>query len=271
MRTLPAGERLRSSGVYQGDRGMFYRVETEEGYGFVPAVSVMVESPDREDMLVEGLQLPKSMEPGSAPQVAGTVSTRLCKLSSLELCIYNDEDKRVARNRMVCKDDSASIEVLAGNQIFTKLPEGSYRVEVIAHRDYFLAQGTEIIYERLSDTIYENMLVVGKASGSVSYIMAEPERNPDNGWFRKDGEWFCYENGQPKTGWVTILNTKYYLDETGAALTGWRYLNNSLWYFGDDGALRTNQERTYGKNIYQIGDTGIAVFKAEVQPPKKKK
>lgn len=269
VRNVPAGERLRASGVYQGDRAMFYRVETEEGYGFIPAVSVIVEGINREDLTVEELRLPMSLEPGQTPPITGKVSTRLSTLASMELHIYNHEGKRVARNRMVCKDNAADMVQLAANQVFEKLHEGTYTVEVYATREYYLAEGMEIVFQKEVTQLYKNYLVVGTAGSPVSYLLTEPEK-PGDGWQILDGKWYFYQDGTPKKGWLVVMDARYYMDDSGAAVTGWQYINNTLHYFSPEGALRKNEERTYGKNIYRLDENGTAVFKSEV-PAKKKK
>lgn len=271
IRNVSAGERLRASGVFRGDRGMFYRVELEEGYGFIPAVSVIVENLNDEALTTEGIQLPKSMAPGTSPEIAGTVTTRLTTLTSMELAIYNEEGRRVARNRMVCKDNTATIQRLLGNGVLEKLHEGAYLVEIVADHDYYLADGLEMVAQHRSVLVYRNMLVVGATEETVNYILPTPKVYPTDGWFHKDGKWYFYENGAPRQGWLSVMDTLYYLDETGAAVTGWQFIGNNMRYFGPEGALRTNEQRTNGKNIYQIDDSGIARFVSEVKPAKKKK
>ena len=271
IRTAPAGERLRASGVFRGDRGMFYRVELEEGYGFIPAVSVIPESLNDEDLTVTDIQLPKSMEPGSSPEIRGTVTARLTTLTDLVLAIYNEDGRRVARNRMVCKDNKASLQKLLGNGVLEKLPQGAYLVEIVADHDYYLAEGLEMVAQHQRVLVYQNMLVVGATEETVSYMLPEAKVYPTEGWFHKEGKWYFYENGAPKRGWLSVMDTLYYLDETGAAVTGWQFIGNHMRYFGPEGALRTNEQRTNGKNIYQIDDSGIAWFVSEVKPAKKKK
>ena len=271
IRTAPAGERLRASGVFRGDRGMFYRVELEEGYGFIPAVSVIPESLNDEDLTVTDIQLPKSMEPGTSPEIRGTVTARLTTLTDLVLAIYNENGRRVARNRMVCKDNKASLQKLLGNGVLEKLPQGAYLVEIVADHDYYLAEGLEMVAQHQRVLVYQNMLVVGATEETVSYMLPEAKVYPTEGWFHKEGKWYFYENGAPKQGWHSVMDTLYYLDETGAAVTGWQFIGNHMRYFGPEGALRTNEQRTNGKNIYQIDDSGIARFVSEVKPAKKKK
>ena len=172
---MSAGERLRASGVFRGDRGMFYRVELEEGYGFIPAVSVIVESLNYEDLTIDDIRLPKSMEPGTAPELSGTVTTRLTTLTSMELAVYNEDGRRVARNRMVCKDNKATIQKLLGNGVLEKLHQGAYLVEIVADHDYYLAEGLEMAARHQSVLVYKNMLVVGATEETVSYILPEPK------------------------------------------------------------------------------------------------
>lgn len=271
IRTVRAGERLRASGVFRGDRGMFYRVETEDGYGFIPAVSVFVEDLNHEDITIEGVQLPKSMQPGTTPQVGGTVTTRLTELVSMELSIYNEDGRRVARNRMVCQDNKATIQKLVRNGVLEKLKDGAYRVEIVADHNYYLAQELDMVFHRETVTVYEDMLVVGATEGKVSYLLPQPKNHPEDGWFRQDGKWYFYEDGAPRQGWLSVMDTMYYLDETGAAVTGWQFIGNNMRYFDPEGAMRTNEKRTNGKNIYEIDENGVAWFTGEVKPSKKKK
>jgi len=94
------------------------------------------------------------------------------------------------------------------------------------------------------------------------------QEQPADGWVRKDGKWYYYQDGSLKKGWVSVMGTRYYLGSDGAAVTGWQTVDNQLRYFSPEGALRTNEERTYGKCVYQLDGAGVAWYKGEVKKKK---
>lgn len=60
-----------------------------------------------------------------------------------------------------------------------------------------------------------------------------------DGWVWDNGTWYCYENGQPRAGWLKEQDILYYILENGAMATGWTETGEELRFFGTNGAMRT--------------------------------
>ena len=60
-----------------------------------------------------------------------------------------------------------------------------------------------------------------------------------NGWDQEDNNFYYYENGKRKTGWITENGQRYYLNpaNNGARATGWEYVDGYKLYFNNDGQL----------------------------------
>lgn len=75
--------------------------------------------------------------------------------------------------------------------------------------------------------------------------------NLKNGWEKKDGKWYFYDNGKKLTGWHKIKWSKgldwFYFDSTGAMLTSWQKLKwskgENWFYFTTDGAMVTGWQK----------------------------
>lgn len=71
-------------------------------------------------------------------------------------------------------------------------------------------------------------------------------------WKQENGNWYYYENGVKKTGWVLYNNKWYYLKpETGAMATEWLLYKNN-WYYLDpvNGDMKTGWLSLAGKTYY---------------------
>lgn len=59
-----------------------------------------------------------------------------------------------------------------------------------------------------------------------------------NGWIKRDGKWYYYENGQMvQNDWELYKGDLYYLGGDGAMLTGWQKIGDETYYFYSDGHM----------------------------------
>jgi len=96
-----------------------------------------------------------------------------------------------------------------------------------------------------------------------------------NGWVLEDGNYYYYENGTMKTGWVKdgkwyyldpatgimvkrwkqIGSKWYYFENSGAMLTGWKSIGGKWYYFDSNGAMVTGW-KTIGGTWYLFDSNG---------------
>ena len=262
VRTVSAGERLYVTGLYWGDRGLYYRVDTVEGYGFIAAFSVALMHTDGEAVTLTDGQLPATLKPGEAVTLGGTVDTATSSLTGVELRILDGSDGQPVTVPVELDSRSYKLEKLsqALQSALEQLPQSTYTVELWATAEYPVAEGGNM-------TLYSQQLLLQRQTLVVT-DMAEnsrltPQENtqqeqPADGWFVKDGSWYYYENGQPKTGWFTHMGLDYYLDDTGAAVTGWQVIGMYLRCFSKEGVMLRDCDKTYEGKPYRLDSRGVA-------------
>ncbi|CAH2714162.1 hypothetical protein BACCIP111895_01316 [Neobacillus rhizosphaerae] len=81
-------------------------------------------------------------------------------------------------------------------------------------------------------------------------------QSTNNGWVKKDAQWFFYKNGRKQTGWVKVKSKRYFLDAYGVMQTGW-VKDKSKWYFLDNnGVMRTSWVKDESK-WYFLDNNGV--------------
>ena len=272
LRQVKAGERLYAMALYRGDRGLYYQVQTPDGYGYIAATSVSFIEPEPEDITLTALQLPQTMEPGQDITLSGTVASRLGKLTAVEICVYNEAGIRSARARVVVEGAQMELAPLKKALKLDKLSRGVYTVEIYGEADYPIAEGTEAVVYYARKLLSRQLLQIDsfRSGAKLNHVHALPKEATPEGWVRKNGCWYFYENGSPKVGWMTEMGIRYYFGTDGVMATGWQSIGNGLRFFSPEGAMMTDLELTYGKTLYQLDQNGVAWAKGEVKSKGKK-
>ena len=60
----------------------------------------------------------------------------------------------------------------------------------------------------------------------------------ESGWTNKENQWYYYDHGEKKTGWLHT-DYWYYLDKDGKMVTGLASVGNQQYYFDQSGAMQT--------------------------------
>ncbi|MBH1941209.1 InlB B-repeat-containing protein [Mobilitalea sibirica] len=74
----------------------------------------------------------------------------------------------------------------------------------------------------------------GNDNSDVIQPVSEPEEiiPITQGWVMDDeGQWFCYEEGEPLVGWCIIDDNLYYFNSDGVMQTGWKKDDKGNWYY----------------------------------------
>ena len=119
------------------------------------------------------------------------------------------------------------------------------------------------IYENeYGDRFYQ--VTEGETVGYVSANAVFEAPAVPEGWTQENGKWYCYENGQPRTGWVVRLGVNYYLQADGSATTGWAEVEGKRRYFSPTGALCRGWITDLNGTFYQGADgallTGLQII-----------
>ena len=300
LRSVAVGERLRATAIYEADRYLYYQVETNDGFAFVPVSAVSVLQANTQGLTLSGLILPKRIKPGEVPAFSGTVVDLCGNLSSVEVCITDDRDRLIRRELAEVQEPYVQLHTLRSELLFDLLEAGRYQVDIYASRacpaisgGYTTSYDTRVLLSSRSLQVGGNPQDALQTTSSL--------RSPRDGWLLEKGVWYCYSDGKPCTGWVTYMGVRYYLQadgsvttgaqnvdgqqlyfsatgalvtgwltlegnttyrtEDGTAVSGWQQIENNLYCFGEDGILLTNTTHTKDGISYVIADDGIATIK----------
>lgn len=262
LRSLQAGELLHATAVYVSAEGdVFYRIDDGGVTGYVSANAVHLQQRNVQ-VTLENADIPMSIEPGEDPKLAGGVEAPNCQITGLQLQIKDETDTVILQAQADVRDGKASLGSLNEQLTLNTLAAGSYQLTLTAAAAYAVAEGMELLSQTVSQTLICQILCVGTAE--VEAVTEETETTPD-GWFLKNDTWYCYENGQPCTGWVTRIGVDYYLKDDGSVTTGWMEEAGWIRYFSATGALCDGWVTTAEGTYYWIGDGVMATGLQQIE------
>ena len=281
LRSVAAGERLHATAIYRAERTMYYRVETNEGFGFVNAAAVSVLQLNTQELTLSDVVLSQQIQTGQKPRMNGWIADSRGTLNAVEICITDSRGQLVRREIQEVENASASLETLRDALWFDLLEPGVYQLEIYAHRECAVVEGNETGSEYARIWMDSRKLQVGgDPRGITQNIQKETTRR--DGWFLDQGIWYCYADGKPCTGWVTHFGVRYYLQEdgsvttgeqtvdgksvyfsaTGALVTGWQVLEDKTYYRSAEGTPVTGWQTVEG-NLYCFGEDGVMLTDTE--------
>jgi hypothetical protein len=256
LRSVAAGERLRATGIYWAEYACYYRIETNEGFGFLPAGAVAPVKVNTESVFLSGLIMPDRIRAGTQPAFAGTATDQYGSISTVEVCITDSKGELVRRELAEPVDDLARLQELRDGLYFDLLEPDTYLVEIYATRSCPVVISGSLVDRYARVLLASRELQVGGDPRNGQIIKElKPSRE---GWFREDGLWYCYRDGAPCAGWITQLGVRYFLRADGTAVTGWQNVEQKQLYFSAAGALVTGWLTVDGKTYYRAAD-GTAV------------
>ena len=257
LRSVAAGERFRATAIYESGRAYYYRVETNDGFGFLPASATGLLQVNTEGLYLTDFALSRQIPPGKVPVLRGTITDNHGGLSSLEVCITDTQGQLVRRELIDTQEYSGQLGLLKHELFFDLLEPGNYQVDVYATRSCSVVSGNSLVSQYARALLSSRSLYIGSnpREGMEGARILRPQQD---GWFWKNGTWYCYENGSPLTGWVTRLGVRYYLRADGAVTTGAQTVEGKQLYFSAGGALVTGWLLQEGKTGYRAED-GTAV------------
>lgn len=253
LREVAAGERLHVTAIYQAERTMYYRVETNEGFGFVSVAAVSLLQVNTQGLTLSGLKLSRQIDQGELPVMDGRIADSRGELSSIEVCITDEQGQLVRRELLEVTESDAYLSDLRSGLWFDVLESGRYHVEIYASRVCSVVIGSEIVGDYARVLLTSRSLQVGGHPREAAPKIA-PEKPYRDGWFREQGTWYCYDDGKPCTGWTEHMGIRYYLQPDGSVTTGAQTIDGQALYFAASGALVTGWQTLEGKTCYRTAD-----------------
>lgn len=260
LRSVAAGERLHATAVVTDTQGdVFYRVTDGSREGYIAAGAVGVLQVYPQAVTGETVALPKTSAPGEDLRLTGKLTGEHVKISAVEVTVTDAAGNILLREWAEGQGNTADLNYLNENLSFDLLEEGSYQVTMYADVSCpaMGIAGEEECYAR--QMVWSQSLQVGSA-GPVS----DSSESPADGWVYKNGKWYCYESGDPCTGWVECNGVSYYCGSDGAVTTGLSQVEGKTRYFTDTGALCTGWLTTDRGITYRKEDGTRAVGWQEI-------
>ncbi len=237
LRTLASGELLHATAVYRNTRGeWYYRIDDGGRIGFVAANAVSVVQIAPQALQVEDLWLPVVAEAGKKIDLTGNVYAENCDISALRLAVTNASGRVLRETALEVSDTSFDLQQFSEQMRISGLEDGWYTLTLYGTAACVAVRGAGLEVRSCEIALYSQKMAFGKVSRMEDVQLQQTEAAPE-GWFPRDGKWYCYRDGAPVTGWETWLGVSYYLDENGAVTTGWAEIDGQMRYFSPTGAL----------------------------------
>lgn len=240
-RTVIAGERLRGDALVVNPQGeMYYRITDGASVGYVAANAVHLIRENGEDLSASDVKIPARAKYGNDFAISGTVTAASGKIGAVEVMVTDSRENIVLRERAEIDGYSCELDILNEDLLFDLLERGTYQVRIYADAACTVAGqvGPEVRYARTC--LWEQTLEVDSLTPNPAARMdAEMpvKAAVEDGWVFKNGTWYLYKNGTPRTGWAEHTGVQYYLREDGAVSTGWTEVGGVLRHFSATGAL----------------------------------
>lgn len=237
IRSISGGEQLRANALCKNSRGeLYYQIVEGEQIGYVAANAVTVTRLNPEDITLVDWEVPQTVVSGATLRLSGTVLATNSSVSSVEITVTDVSGEVALRARREVDAMRFELKDINNQMGFGSLAEGNYLITVTAKASCVVARGTGLRAQFAQTTLMEQWVQIGgKAAQSGAKIAGAMELR--DGWLWENGQWYCYDNGQPCSGWVQDLGVSYYLNEDGSVTTGWAEIDGKTLYFSPTGAL----------------------------------
>ena len=144
---------------------------------------------------------------------------------------------------------------------------------------YYLGSDGKMVTNSLADDLYYVDANGARVTNSWQYLYGEDEWDEEetgwryfttNGKMYQDGmkeingEWYYFEDGIMKTGWMEIGDYTYYFRESGARADVWRWLadpdednwGDYWYYFGNNGKMIAGDDKVIDDKTYIFDEDG---------------
>lgn len=257
VRTAFSGERLLVTAVYEdADGRLYYRVSDCGKEGFVPVGAAVVLQSDYSDITLAEYTAPEALKLGENFRTRFTVEANYNSIHTLKVRIKNADGVQV----LTYEEPVSGSSVKLNEKLSTgDLPEGVYTFEIVANVFNYYAVDDVLSADYKSICLCTVPFTIGDAQIPVqSRMMPEATQEVLDGWVLRNGIWYCYDEGQPRTGWYHDSGIRYYLLSDGSVTVGWSMVEGKGRFFSDTGAMRTGWLET-SHHTYYMCDDGTAL------------
>ena len=260
LRLLRSGERVAVTALVEDSEGnFFYRVHNDGEEGYVPTHALRVIRYNTESVVLSDMTAPEKLAVGEKFSMTGRVDASLSGLGTVKLLITDHKEETVLEVPFVGSRTTCDLASRENRKLvdLSKLSEGVYTFTLTAEVTNYYRFSDTAVEDVQTAILWQSRFTVGEAtmprSAEVQTAVYE------DGWHYADGKWYCYQDGEPVTGWLCSEGIEYYLDDTGAAATGWTEINGKLRFFTETGAMRTGWVQTEAGMSYLLrnGETAV--------------
>ena len=252
LRTLEGGEFLHVTGLFKSEAGdLFYRVVNGDTVGYISANAVYLLQPEEMSATLSSKKIPTELTSGKKLSVSGVVEAANANISALTLEVKDKDGAVCLSVTAAATDNKWDLSLLNQTLKKTTIADGSYCLTVSVTLVSVVAEYGEIVEISTQQELCCQVLTVGKGES----LTLSGDNTVRNGWFEKDGVWYCYKGGAPVSGWIIRVGVKYYLNADGSMTTGWAEIDGVTRYFSPTGAMCLGWITTY-EGVHYLYDDG---------------
>lgn len=238
VRDLMPGEILHVLGVFQNDLGETYYQVVEDGQtGYVMANATVFLQVNQENMMLHDHSIPVGIPQGREIALSGYVSAIRGNLKAVTVKV-TDTAGNVLRHADL-KGGCVTADLSNIQLGLDTLEKGTYEISIYGTSQYITCQGPALDVMTHEMLLYQNILQIGKFNGITTKGKELADTTDLDGFVWRNGKWYVYQNGMPRTGWFTYFGITYYANEEGLLATNWTELDGKLYYFTENGCLYT--------------------------------
>lgn len=268
LRTAPVGERLRAVAICKDTEGkLFYQILDEGELCYLPVDVAEPVLDAYNDLTVMDVELPEHMNPGDDFRLTGMIRSQYNRIDRF-VAQVTDENGQVVIHCEVDKNGNMidlSSRMINSKIDISQLPEGSYTYSLYCDMlGHTILNGTVVGQVQRVCAASSDFAVGSLAEQKKAKTAAQIPEAEKNGWQYEDGNWYYYENNEPRTGWFCDGGVDYYLLSNGAAATGWELINGQYRYFSETGAMRTGWVVNGGSRYFMLSNGAPAKGMKEI-------
>ncbi len=249
LRTVPPGERLKATAIYDCDGSFYYEIDDDGAVCYLSCEHTIPLTYSADSLVLEDVQLPDALECGSGFTVKGKILSPDEDPMGIQLTVKDAEGTPVLTFGDIRPGQKYELNrwTVQKGMDLSELPQGCYTYEIsVLLKRARLSQG-QLLEQTYTHCLARASFTVGQASRT-----AVAAQTPENGWSLQDGKWLCYQKGTARTGWYSENGIRYFFLADGTAATGWTELDGQHFYFSCTGAMRTGWMKTAAGRIYLL-------------------
>ncbi len=239
LRTVPAGERLWVNALWENPQGELY-YQADDGYmaGYIQAEAVQPIHFVYTDIGITNAQIPADLEEGD--KLTGRIASEYSAIDAVWVEVTDPQGQVLLNHGLAKLSGVYDLESDTFSKVVNlrSLEAGNYIFNIHADGLNHYVRNGRVVADRQQRHLVQSPFRVGQTE-AFSLPEPVPETEIPDGWIWKNGTWYYYKQGVPRTGWYCSDGADYYLRPDGSVTTGWAKINGKLRYFSNTGCMRT--------------------------------